>query len=279
MTHDIGRHGLAQRYLIQALHLAEAASDRALMAETLAAMSQQTTYMNEPQEGIDLARGARALAEREGLSALVAETSVMEAHGHARAGDAVACAAALSAAEVALDQADRSGDPHWIGYFDEAYLSAKFGHCFRELNDHKNAVRFAERSLEMNQGYARGRVFNLTLLAHTHAQSGNIDAACAVGQDAAAAAADIQVAPSGSPPEGFPPGHRRGRSVCPGRRFGRRPDPRAQRCVAFLAVSSLSATTEAAPTTSPDRTSREASAMLTQRTSTASLTSMAAPVG
>ena len=45
-----------------------------LMAETLAAMSQQATYMNEPRAGVDLARGARTLAEREGLSALVAET-------------------------------------------------------------------------------------------------------------------------------------------------------------------------------------------------------------
>ena len=39
MTHDVGRHGLAQRYLVQALHLAEAAGDRALMSEILAAMS------------------------------------------------------------------------------------------------------------------------------------------------------------------------------------------------------------------------------------------------
>jgi hypothetical protein len=50
----------------------------------------------------------------------------MEAHGHARAGEAAACASALSAAEIALDRADRSSDPHWIGYFDEAYLLAKF---------------------------------------------------------------------------------------------------------------------------------------------------------
>lgn len=136
MTHDAGRHGLAQQYLIQALHLANTAGDQALAAEVLAAMSQQATYMNEPREAVDLARGARTLAQREGLSALVAETSLMEAHGHAKAGGSAACAAALSAAETALDQADRSSEPHWISYFDEAYLSAKFGHCFRELGDH-----------------------------------------------------------------------------------------------------------------------------------------------
>jgi transcriptional regulator with XRE-family HTH domain len=191
MTHDVGRHGLAQRYLIQALHLAEQAGDRALMSETLAAMSQQATYMGEPREAVDLARGARTLAEREGLSALVAEASVMEAHGQARAGSSASCAAALSAAEIALDRADRTSDPHWIGYFDEAYMSAKFGHCLRELADHQHAITFAERSLQMTEGYERGRVFNLTLLAHSHAQRGAIDQACAVGKDAAAAAAGM----------------------------------------------------------------------------------------
>jgi hypothetical protein len=188
MTHDVGQHGLAQRYLIQALHLAEAAGDPALMAETLAAMSQQATYMSEPGQAVDIARAARTLSERNGATALIAEALVMEAHGHARAGNSQACAATLHAAETALDRADRSSDPHWIGYFDEAYLSAKFGHCLRELGDHARAVTFAERSLQMTDGYARGRVFNLTLLAHSHAQNGDIDQACVVGRQAAAAA-------------------------------------------------------------------------------------------
>jgi hypothetical protein len=192
MTHDVGRHALAQRYLIQALQLAEAAGDRALMSETLAAMSQQATYMNEERDAIDLARGARLLAEREGLSALVAEAAVMEAHGHARAREAAACATALSAAELALDRADRSSDPDWIGYLDEAYLSAKFGHCLRELGDHAQAIMFAERSLQMSDGYERGRVFNLTLLAHSHADRGDVSEACAVGREAVAAVTGMQ---------------------------------------------------------------------------------------
>jgi tetratricopeptide (TPR) repeat protein len=115
----------------------------------------------------------------------------MEAHGQARAGNSASCAAALSAAEIALDQADRSSDPHWTGYFDEAYMSAKFGHCLRELGDHQHAIKFAERSLKMNDGFEQGRVFNLTLLAHSHAQRGDVDQACAVGQDATEAAAGM----------------------------------------------------------------------------------------
>jgi hypothetical protein len=62
-----------------------------------------------------------------------------------------------------------------LDYLDEAYLSAKFGQVFRELRDGGSVVRFAERSLDMKPGYERGRVFNLTLLAHGHALTGNCD--------------------------------------------------------------------------------------------------------
>jgi hypothetical protein len=46
-------------------------------------MSPHVTYMGEAQDAVDLARGARSLATRAGVSALVGEVSVMEAHGHA----------------------------------------------------------------------------------------------------------------------------------------------------------------------------------------------------
>ena len=92
---------------------------------------------------------------------------------------------------MTLDKADRSADPQWISYFDEAYVSAKFGHCLRELGDHANAIRFAKRSLEMDENYVRGRAFNLTLLAHAQADAGDTAAACATGQQAIDVAATL----------------------------------------------------------------------------------------
>ena len=35
-------------------------------------------------------------------------------------------------------------------------MSAKFGHCLRELDDHQHAIKFAERSLKMNDGFEQG---------------------------------------------------------------------------------------------------------------------------
>lgn len=193
MSHDIGAHGLGQRYLIQALNLSRSVDNTALTAEILAAMSHQATYLGDGVTAVDLAQAARQLAQRSGIEALSAEAHVMEAHGHATLGQSAECARSLDTAEKILDRADRAADPVWIGYFDEAYLSAKFGHCFRALGDHANAIHFASNSLNMTnpRDYARGRAFNLSLLADSYARAGRVEEACDVGQQAITAAEQL----------------------------------------------------------------------------------------
>jgi transcriptional regulator with XRE-family HTH domain len=181
MAYDTGEHAVAQRYLIHALDLARTAGDHPLGAEILAAMSHQATYLGDAATAIDLARAAGRTAQQAGVRVLVAEAAVMEAHGHARRGDGRACAASLSRAEQALDRAHRSRDPQWISYFDTAYMSAKFGHCFRELGQAKHAEHFAVQSLRMDSRYVRGRTFNLLLLATAYAQQDDCERACSVG--------------------------------------------------------------------------------------------------
>ncbi|WP_030333690.1 helix-turn-helix domain-containing protein [Micromonospora parva] len=183
-AYDTAEHGIAQRYLTLALDFAHAAGDDGLGAEILAAMSHQATYLGHTTTGLDLARAAGQTARRAGVPVLTAEAHVMEAHALARANDERACAAALHQAEQALDRADRSTEPQWLSYFDEAYLSAKFGHCFHALGCNTHAERFAVRSLRMDNRYVRGRAFNLALLASVHAQQGEPDRACAVGAEA-----------------------------------------------------------------------------------------------
>jgi hypothetical protein len=192
MTYDAGMHALGQRYMAQALRLALAADDASLGGEILAGLSHQASYLHDAPTAIDLARAAGKTARERGLEALEAEAAVMEAHGYACAKDERACAQALSVAETALDRADRSADPHWIGYFDEAYLSAKFGHCFKELRQAETAERFARRSLDMDNSYVRGRAFNLVLLATAHAQAGDVEQACCVGDEAVSLVQELQ---------------------------------------------------------------------------------------
>lgn len=168
--------------MVQALRLASAARDRALGAEILAGMSHQAAYLLANAEAVDLARAAGRAAADAGVAAIQAESAVLEAQGHAVGGDGAACAVALDRAERALDRADRTSDPQWMGYFDEAYLAAKLGHCFTALGRGDLAAPFAERSLTMDgRHYARGRQFNLALLAVAYSQAGEPERAAAVG--------------------------------------------------------------------------------------------------
>ncbi|WP_212761997.1 hypothetical protein [Nocardia uniformis] len=189
-AYDQEDHGLAQRYLIQALRLARAACDAGLSAEILAAMSHQATYVGRPGDAIDLARVAQIAARGARLAELESECHMVEAHGHAARQDRASCTSSLTAAERAFEQAGSARQPDWLTYFDSAYMSAKVAHCFRELGDHKRTAHFAAQSLNMSGGYQRGRAFNLTLLASATVPTDPREAV-RIGRDALDIAADL----------------------------------------------------------------------------------------
>jgi len=184
MAYDLEQHGLAQRYLIQALRLAREADDHALGGEILAGMSHQAVYLRKADDAFDLAQAANDSARKTRLPGLVAESLIMQAHALAVAKEPAACASTLIAAEKAFEEASATNTPDWLRYFDESYMAAKFGHCFRELGQGDKAEHFARRSLDMVDGYTRGRAFNIVLLANAHLQQQNLDEACAVGNQA-----------------------------------------------------------------------------------------------
>ncbi len=184
VTYDSDEHGVAQRYLTQALAYARHADDPALAAEILAAQAHQALYLSRPGEAIDLARAAQAAAVRDGSATLLTECLVMEAHGHAARNDARACGTALATAERTFDRATREDDPAWLAYFDEAYLAARMAQCFRDLGEAGHAARYARRSLDMDGRYVRGRAFNLSLLATAYAAQDEPEQACNVGRQA-----------------------------------------------------------------------------------------------
>ncbi|GAA2902844.1 hypothetical protein GCM10010517_68770 [Streptosporangium fragile] len=194
MAYDLEQHGLAQRYLIQALRLARSAGDHGLGGEILAGMSHQAIYIGQPAHALDLARAAQLSARRAAVFALLAEAHVLEAHAHALLADRAACARSLHEAELAFDRRAADDEPSWISYFDEAYLSAKFAHCFRDLGDGPETVRHARRSLEMDGRYVRGRMFNLSLLSAGLLASGELREACSVAGQALELAEGLQSA-------------------------------------------------------------------------------------
>jgi hypothetical protein len=178
MAYDVGDAATGGKHLRQALRLCQDVDDDALAAEMLAGMSHQAAFFRSGVIAVDLAEAARSNAVRSGFGALVSESAVMVAHGYALQGHARPCLDALGEAERALSSAEGQDAPEWLGYFDAAYLAAKFAHCFRDLGRPVDSEVHARRSLEMSEGYDRGKLFNLSVLASALADQGRVEEAC-----------------------------------------------------------------------------------------------------
>ncbi|MER5491757.1 regulator [Streptomyces sp. NPDC002490] len=193
-SYDIGAHGLAQRYFVQALRLSQAAGDRAYGAYVLITMSRQAVYLGHGREAVQLARVAQQGIGSSAPHAVQALLHAAEARGHGVLGEVRACTASLVRAERSLDAA-RPGDepPQWARFFDEAQLADEFGHCYRDLQQYRAAAQHAERSLQLRApGYARSRLFCRVVLACARLGLGELDQACALGAEAAQQAADMR---------------------------------------------------------------------------------------
>ena len=151
MAVDTGQPGLAQRYYIQALRLAQAAGDRAYGGYVLAAsMSHLAAQLGNPREIAQLARAAQEGARGQVTPRAEAMFYAAEARGHALLGDARTCQQVAGRALTALEQADpdTGDDPAWIAHFDHAYLADELAHCHRDLGQAEAAARRATESLE-----------------------------------------------------------------------------------------------------------------------------------
>jgi tetratricopeptide (TPR) repeat protein/transcriptional regulator with XRE-family HTH domain len=188
MAVDTGQPGLAQRYYIQSLRLAQAAGDRGYGGYVLAAsMSHLAAQLGNPREIAQLARAAREGARGHATPRVEAMFHAAEARGHALLGDARAAQASTGRAVAAMEQADAASgdDPVWIRHFDEAYLADELAHCHRDLGQPEQAARYAEQSLAGHpESRARRRAIGYVLLATAQVQQREIEQACATGLQA-----------------------------------------------------------------------------------------------
>lgn len=193
-SYDIAAHGLAQRYFVQALRLAQAAGDRGYGSYVLMTMSRQAVYLGHGREAVQLARVAQQGIGSSAPPVVQAILHAVEARGHGVLGEARTCTTALARAERALETA-RTGDetPHWARYFDEAQLADEFGHCHRDLQHYRIAAQHAERSLQLRSpAYARSRLFCQVVLASARLGLGELDQACSLGAEAAQQASEMR---------------------------------------------------------------------------------------
>lgn len=180
MSYDAGAHGIAQRYFIQALSLADASGDKLVAGSILDAMSHQATFLGRYREAANLARAASTGTSTLGSNSLAAHFHVMEARALARAGDAAACDRAMSAAVREYERRDPDRDPEWFQYFDEAELAAELGHCNRDLGRPVDATTYATQSIQLSAESPRSDFFVSMVLADAHLDHGDVEQACEV---------------------------------------------------------------------------------------------------
>ncbi|MFC1415299.1 transcriptional regulator [Streptacidiphilus cavernicola] len=180
MAIDTGQPGLAQRYYIQALRLAQAAGDRAYGGYVLAAsMSHLAAALGNPREIAQLARAAQEGARGEATPTAMAMFYVAEARGHALLGDARSCEAVAGRAVEAMEHSRPDDDPEWIGHFDAAYLADELAHCHRDLDQPKQSARQAESALRGHpETRVRRRAVDLVLLATAQLRMRDVEQSC-----------------------------------------------------------------------------------------------------
>lgn len=191
-AYDAGEHPSASVYFGQAQRLAD--GDHALTGEILAAMSHQAAFLGRGGEAVAYADAALASAVRAGMPALAAEAHMSAAHGAAIRGDGAGAAVLLGRAARDLDRADMDGAPGWSGHLSVAYLDARTGHSLLAAGDLPQAVASARGSLDMDEGYDRGRMFNLALLTTALLDAREVDEACQTGYQTLRAAEGISSA-------------------------------------------------------------------------------------
>ncbi|MQY12982.1 hypothetical protein SRB5_31220 [Streptomyces sp. RB5] len=188
MAVDSGHPGLALRYHIQALRLADAGGDRGLGGFVLCAgMSRLAAGIGSPREARQLARTAIEGTRERAVPRALALFHAAEARAAAADGDAHGCQDAARRALKAMERAEdgKGPEPPWITHFDRAYLADELAHCHRDLGQPAAAARRAREALAGHPpGRVRRRVSALALLAAAQAEQREIEQACGTGMKA-----------------------------------------------------------------------------------------------
>ncbi|MFE6050027.1 transcriptional regulator [Kitasatospora sp. NPDC056446] len=182
MAYDNGEHGTAQRYLIQALRLAQESANVPLGAHVLAGMADQATLLEHPEEGLKLAQAGRH-GLRGSSAAALADLWALEGRAHAAMGDKTSAIRAVAQSEEAAEQIHQDSEPEWALFIDPAYLHGEHAMTLRDIGDHAGAAEHAKRSIDhaRRQNRARRGALSQAALAGTHLQRGDLEQAHAAG--------------------------------------------------------------------------------------------------
>jgi hypothetical protein len=193
MAYDDGQHGLAERYLIQSLRLAQASKNNVLGAHVLAGMSDQANLLGHPHEALMLARAGQKGITLADSPACLADLQILEARALAALGEDAAAARAVAKAEATFQHVVPEDEPEWARFIDAAYLFGEAAHCFRDIGDVAQIDRFAgESSAEAaRQNRARRGALSQAALTVSDLKRGEVEHAAHRGLQVIALAESV----------------------------------------------------------------------------------------
>ncbi|MGH3772117.1 MAG: helix-turn-helix domain-containing protein [Pseudonocardiaceae bacterium] len=181
MSFDSGKQGLAQRYFIQALRLAQASGNRTLGAHILADMAMQARGLGDTTQALDL---ASAGLDR-GSPVTQARCAAAQSRAYALRGDERACAQACSIAQRALDRATPADQRVWFKPFTPGHLTAEMLRNASDLGQHDDVQRLGPELVASASagGRLRRHVICTTIFAGSYLPSrsnphSDLDQAC-----------------------------------------------------------------------------------------------------
>lgn len=191
-AYDLGREGLAQAQLGQALRLAKAARDPLMGIWVLTALTRQATDLRHPEWAVRLARAARHAAEQAHAAPRVqAFCLIREARA---AGLGVAMGEGqdhthrvedlIGRAEAVFDRAKEGDDePPWAWPWTAPELQAEIGCSWRLIGEYDRAARCAERAVqELGRRFPRSVQLNTVHRAEAALGNGDLDAAISLAR-------------------------------------------------------------------------------------------------
>lgn len=194
MAFDDGQQALAQRYLIQALRLAQESGDAALGAHILAGMGDQARMLGYPREALQLATTGRHGLVRATSPACFADLWALQARAHAALGDTKAAAHAVVESERVFERVDAGAEPEWARFIDDAYLSGEWANTFGDLARPAESARFARRSIfaAARQNRARRGALSQAALARAALTRRDLEAALGAAHRAVDLSTSVQ---------------------------------------------------------------------------------------
>ncbi|MFJ5225907.1 sporulation protein [Streptomyces sp. NPDC088400] len=194
-AYDSGNHAHSGRYMLSTLRLTQVAGDRMMGARILTNMSHQANYLGQAPRALTLARASVEGGRSSSTPRAMALFSAHEARAFSTARDRKGAARAMNEAERFFERADSSDDPEWLIYMDEAELFGEFCHCFRDLGEGPEAVRFAELAVALTDPkYVRTLGFCRMVLAQSQLLNGELEEAVATARLAVEAGDALQSA-------------------------------------------------------------------------------------